>query len=302
MNFIFQFYFKFKVGRCMCELFSISSKNNMIINDFLENFYSHCNQHPHGWGFARFYDDKLEIFKGPEKATESKQLKAILSNQILAKNAFAHIRLATTGITNLSNCHPFTKSDNNGRQWTLMHNGTIFKCDLLDKYVDMQIGQTDSERILYYIIDEINRIEDQNQRILSEEELFNLINNIIINLSESNKLNIMIYDGNLMYIHINKEDSLYSLKYDDCLIFSTRPVSNDKWTPVNINIVYAVKDGKIVYQGCRHEYEYVLTEDNLDLIYQRLSQEQKQNIIDEYGSYDNMKREIFKNKNDSKLY
>lgn len=298
----FIIYFILMEGRCMCELFSISSKKDMLINEYLINFYSHCNQHPHGWGFARFFDEQIELFKGPEKATESTELNEILSKQILAQNAFAHIRLATTGITNISNCHPFTKSDDNGRQWTLMHNGTIFNCEVLDKYVNIQEGQTDSERMLYYIIDQINKIEHQNEKILSEEELFNLINDIIINLSEANKLNIMIYDGNLMYIHINKKDSLYSLNYDDSLIFATTPVSEDNWTSVNINTVYAVKDGQIIYQGSRHEHEYVLSEDNLDFIYHRLSKEQKQNIIDKYGSYENMKMEIFKNKKDSNLY
>ncbi|MCR5529980.1 MAG: class II glutamine amidotransferase [Saccharofermentans sp.] len=42
-----------------------------------------------------------------------------------------------------------------GRTWTLAHNGTIFEGDLLNRYY-IQNGTTDSERILLYLIDQID--------------------------------------------------------------------------------------------------------------------------------------------------
>ena len=46
-----------------------------------------------------------------------------------------------------SNCHPFSKKDNNGRTWVLVHNGTIFESPILKEYEDCSIGETDSEKI-----------------------------------------------------------------------------------------------------------------------------------------------------------
>ena len=79
------------------------------------------------------------------------------SVMMFAKTALAHIRLATIGNVEQDNCHPFTAVDNSGRTWTLIHNGTIFESDNIGKYVFLQKGETDSERILLYIVDSINK-------------------------------------------------------------------------------------------------------------------------------------------------
>ena len=57
--------------------------------------------------------------------------------------------------------------DNRGRSWTLAHNGTIFDFPHLDDFKEAQEGQTDSERVLYYFLDEINRAQDHLGRALT---------------------------------------------------------------------------------------------------------------------------------------
>ncbi len=44
------------------------------------------------------------------------------------------------------------------------------------------------------------------------KERFNLLNDIIVDLSKNNKVNLMIFDGDMTYIHSNMMDSLYYLK------------------------------------------------------------------------------------------
>ena len=36
----------------MCEIFGFSSSKEEELNDYLKEFYSHCEEHPHGWGLA----------------------------------------------------------------------------------------------------------------------------------------------------------------------------------------------------------------------------------------------------------
>ena len=49
-----------------------------------------------------------------------------------------HIRLATVGSRDYENCHPFVREDNYGRHWTLIHNGTMFDCPQLSRYIPLQ--------------------------------------------------------------------------------------------------------------------------------------------------------------------
>ena len=82
----------------MCEIFCFNSE-----------------EHPHGWGLANMHSNEFVIDKEPVKATCSQHLKNILSNPVVGKNVFAHIRLATVGEIISPNCHPFTQVDDNNR-------------------------------------------------------------------------------------------------------------------------------------------------------------------------------------------
>ncbi|MBQ6219454.1 MAG: class II glutamine amidotransferase [Methanosphaera sp.] len=262
----------------MCELFGVSSRKRVIINDYLKKFYSHSDEHPHGWGLALKEDNKISIEKQPVKASESEYLKQLLENEIIVDHAFAHIRLATIGLTNLYNCHPFSKKDNYERTWTLIHNGTIFKYEPLDYYIKLQTGETDSERILLYVVDKINEEQNDKKRQLTSKECFHLIDSITSELSENNKLNYMLFNCEILFVHANYKDSLYYLQSEDSFFISTRPLSDEKWKLLPINRVYGIKEEKIIYYGIQHKHEYELTEENYNLIIKQLSPELRQNI------------------------
>jgi glutamine amidotransferase len=205
--------------------------------------------------------DEFIIQKEPVKATCSKHLKDILSNPIVGKNVFAHIRLATVGEIISPNCHPFTEADDNNRSWMLIHNGTIFDYPELDKYKDKENGDTDSERILLYIIDKVNEFESAKGAPSTIKERFNLLAGIISDLSKNNKLNIMIYDGDLTYIHSNMRESLYYLKNDDGFLVASTPVNDDEdWKEVEMNKLFGLIDGNIVFESEEHDNEFIFTE------------------------------------------
>jgi glutamine amidotransferase len=171
--------------------------------------------------------------------------------------------LATVGEIISPNCHPFTEADDNNRSWMLIHNGTIFDYPKLDEYTDKENGDTDSERILLYIIDKINEFEKSKGALSTIKERFNLLNEIVKELSKNNKLNLMIYDGDLTYIHSNMRNSLYYLKNEEGFLVATTPLSDDEnWKPVELNKLFGLIDGNIIFESEEHENEYVLTEEH----------------------------------------
>jgi Predicted glutamine amidotransferase len=190
-------------------------------------------------------------------------LKDILSHPVVGKNVFAHIRLATVGEIISPNCHPFTEADDNNRSWMLIHNGTIFDYPKLDEYKDKENGDTDSERILLYIIDKVNEFERNKGGLSTIKERFNLLNDIIVDLSKNNKVNLMVYDGDLTYIHSNMRDSLYYLKNDEGFLVASTPLTDDEgWKPVELNKLFGLIDGNIIFESEEHQNEFILTEDH----------------------------------------
>lgn len=247
----------------MCEIFCFNSNTPKQVNQCLECFYNHSEEHPHGWGLANMQSDEFVIDKEPVKASCSQHLKDILSNPVVGKNVFAHIRLATVGEIISPNCHPFTIADDNSRSWMLIHNGTIFDYPELDKYRERESGDTDSERILLYIVDKVNEFENEKGALSTIKERFNLLTGIVEDLSKNNKLNLMIYDGDLTYIHSNMGESLYYLKNEDGFLVATTPVNDeDGWKQVELNKLFGLIDGNIIFESEEHDNEFILTQEH----------------------------------------
>ncbi|MDE7311121.1 MAG: class II glutamine amidotransferase [Eubacterium sp.] len=251
----------------MCELFCVSSGEKINLNGLLREFFSHAVDHPHGWGMAFFYGNAVSLEKQPENACKSSYLRQRLRAGIEADKMIAHIRLATRGNMDYENTHPFVMRDNSDRTWTLAHNGTIFECRVLEPFVHMQQGQTDSERILCYMIECINDAQIQRGRTLVPQERFCLLDEIICRISPENKLNLLIYDGALFYIHTNYKGSLYRCRKGGEVVISTRPLGRDGWEPVPMNTLLAYQNGRLVYTGTDHGNEFFDSEEKMRLLF-----------------------------------
>lgn len=240
----------------MCELFGITSAESHEITNDLKKFFSHSNAHPHGWGLACLEPNSVQIDKEPIQASKSNHLRGRLSTPIKVKTALAHIRYATIGNIDYNNCHPFTANDQQGRTWTLIHNDTIFNGESLNKYADFQNGNTDSERILLYLVDQINLSESRKKRKMTKNERFTLLDFAIAKIAKGNKLNLIIYDGELLYVHTNYKNSLYELKKEKQVLFSTAPLGEEAWQPVTFTTLLAYQEGKKLFTGTNHGEEY----------------------------------------------
>ena len=242
----------------MCELFGFCSAKQKDIRDYLKVFYGHSIHHPHGWGFMRENDSEYEIFKETVRAADSDILSCIVSSTKPQKNTLAHIRLATVGAIKKENCHPYTGSDNMGRKWTLIHNGTIYSSKLLTKYLSQQSGDTDSERVFLYLLDEINKAVSEKQGgNLSAKERFEIIDKLVVSLSPRNKLNLMIFDGEVLYVHKNMKDTLYFKQDRNSTLFSTLPLDDGEWKPYPMAQLCAFENGKKVFEGTKHNGVFV---------------------------------------------
>jgi glutamine amidotransferase len=241
----------------MCELFGINSEKKIRCNELLKTFYSHAVEHPDGWGLAVFDNNAVSIEKEPHSAHGSNYLKSRLADDIVEDVLIAHIRKASVGNLSYKNSHPFALRDNSGRLWTLAHNGTIFESPELEPYKASQHGETDSERILYYLVDQINRRQEKKQKPLPMEERFAVAEEVISTITPKNKVNVLVYDNELFYVHTNHRGSLHRLVQGKTMVVSTKPLDERDWEPVPLNTLFAYRRGTLLYEGTPHEHEYI---------------------------------------------
>lgn len=251
----------------MCELFGLNSIKKIKLNEMLKEFFSHGVDHPHGWGMAFFYDNAVSLEKQPEPSYKSLYLKQRLRSDIEVDKMMAHIRLATRGNTDYENSHPFVMRDNEKRTWTLAHNGTIFEGDSMKRFVYTQKGQTDSERILCYIISRIDKKQEEKKAPLTACERFEIVDEIVCEISLENKLNLLIYDGELLYVHTNYRNSLHRLQKKEGILVSTRPLTAEMWEEVPMNRLLAYKEGKLWKVGTDHGNEFIYSEEKMRLLF-----------------------------------
>ena len=230
----------------MCELFGFSASEPEDITNELREFFSHSVEHPHGFGLM--CDGKL--YREASRACDSKALSSFLDSLPPQRAMLAHIRFATVGSVKEENCHPFVGRDITGREWTLIHNGTIYSGSRLINGIYRQKGDTDSERLFIYMIDKLNKAQQDGE--LCMRERFELIDEIVVSLSPRNKLNLIIYDGELMYVHKNMEQTLSLRKLGSGVMFSTRPLDDGQWEDVPLSQLVAYRDSERVFTGTSH--------------------------------------------------
>ncbi len=245
----------------MCELFGVCSRSRTDVSVPLREFFTHSVKHDHGWGMAVSFGAGVSLEKEPLCANSSHYLKERLRNGLKAENMLAHIRLASVGRLQYVNTHPFLKRDNQGGCWTLAHNGTLFNGLLTDRFAALQEGQTDSERILLYLVEAVDKRQEVLGRRLLPRERFGLMEELVTALSDGNKLNLLVWDGEYLYVHTNYADTLYYSEWaPGSLLFSTQPLTDSLpsscWHPLPFLRLMVYKDGRQVYAGRPSSSEY----------------------------------------------
>ena len=250
----------------MCELFGVCTPRPIRCNELLEEFFSHGERHPDGWGMASFrHRESPEIYRSPESSHQSGFLRRYLTSTMEREAFMAHIRHATAGRVCMSNTHPFALADRSGRIWTLAHNGTIFRSCLTEPYAAVQRGSSDSERILCCLVAEINRRIARRGRSLPSRQRFAVIEELVHRLCPHNVVNLLLHDGELMYVHTNRVGRLH-MNSSRGFIFSTQPLGVGSWTPVPLNTLLACRGGRLVFRGREHGHTFDEGQDYMALL------------------------------------
>lgn len=227
----------------MCELFAVNARQPQTLNSPLTTFFGDSEMHPHGWGLSvRNANGKVRLTKGPERALDSELLADVLASPVRTTTALAHIRYATRGRLCYDNCHPFLGVDATGTTWSFIHNGSIFHPELIEGFDAEARGQSDSERVLLYLLGALNAAH-----ATSLDERFNALADALAALSPNNKLNVILENGGCLFAFTNTEDdTLYWKREEGVTTFCTRPLDNGSWAPVPKLQLLALRKGEIV--------------------------------------------------------
>ena len=252
----------------MCELFAVNAGRPVVVNDYLTEFFDHSHIHRDGWGISWRRDDAAAggdpvfLHCEPVPAYESDYIPRMLAHPVAARRLEAHIRFSTAGRLCEENCHPFRGEDISGRDWTLIHNGILFNEELLASYDLKEAGDTDSERAMLFLLDVLDEAALRSFGVLDFSTTFSALSGAIGQISNLNRLNLILDDGTYTYVHTNtSEDTLHFRQLaDDAIVISTQPLGGEKeralWHPVPRNRLIAYRDGRIVRTSKPHGYVF----------------------------------------------
>ncbi len=100
-----------------------------------------------------------------------------------------------------------------------------------------------------------------------ESERFDVLASAIAALANGNKLNLLVFDGDVLYAHTNFRGALHFLKDEDSITLSTNPLSHGDWKPLPFTRLVAIKAGEFVREGPSHDHEYIHNPEDYRFVY-----------------------------------
>ena len=116
-------------------------------------------------------------------------------------------------------------------------------------------GDTDSERFFLSMMDAVNH--QLAGGIPTDRERFEAVSRFIADHAPRNKLNLIIYDGDMLYVHKNLKNTLCFRRLEDGILFSTKPLDSGVWVPFPMTQVIAYRNGQEVFRGDRHKGVFI---------------------------------------------
>ena len=103
--------------------------------------------------------------------------------------------------------------------------------------------------------------------VLSADERIRIVEDTVQTIVPGNKVNLLIYDGELFYAHKNERGTLHQKELEEGMLFSTQPLTQDGWKEFPQNQLMVYRDGDLVYAGKKHDHTYVHNEERMKLLY-----------------------------------
>lgn len=266
----------------MCDLLGMSFSVPVGASISLDMFQLRGQENPDGWGLAFYEGSQMQLVKEARPALKS-PLYDFVESYPESRIFISHVRRSTRGNRSYANTHPFYRIlsvNDRRREYALAHNGTLTDMSKLTLSRIFPIGETDSEQLLCFILE---NLEDKEISEMTPyafeflEGLFHEINGV------ENSLNCMLTDGEYLLCYSDenrhngglryaKQDHPFSgipLQQDDITLGSveirtanidgdvavgqmghiivTRAMQGETWTEFNPGELIVFRQGKIVY-------------------------------------------------------
>ena len=108
-----------------------------------------------------------------------------------------------------------------------------------------------------YFIDNINEAAEIKGAPLDETERCKVIESSIAAITRRNKVNLILFDGELYYVHANMKGTLFYKQKEGSVTFGTVPYDDTGWEPVELCRLFVYKNGGLFFTGNSHGNEYV---------------------------------------------
>lgn len=257
----------------MCQLFALNSNVPSAVTFSFTGLSARggcTGEHADGYGLA-FHDDTVcRLFIDDGRASDSALAEFLRRHPIRARTVLAHIRKATQGAVQLSNCHPFVR-EWQGRHWSFCHNGDLkdFHPRLSGSY--LPVGATDSERAFCWIMQELRR-RFRTRRVPPWSQLAPVIAELADRIAAHGRFNFLLSDGLALYAHastrlhwLQREHPFQTAQLvdrdltldlseanapdDRMVLIATEPLTrNECWTPFGAGELRVFVDGEPVWR------------------------------------------------------
>lgn len=185
----------------MCQLLAMNCNTPTDICFSFTGFQARGGKtdvHQDGWGIAFFEGRGVRVFLDSQASAHSPIAELVRQYPIKSKNVIAHIRKATQGTVSLENTHPFMR-ELWGRYWIFAHNGHIlnFQPTLTGPF--RPVGDTDSEKIFCYIMQELN--QRHGDLFPGAEAVLKTVTEIACQVGTLGEFNFLFSNGQIMLAH-----------------------------------------------------------------------------------------------------
>lgn len=254
----------------MCELLALSFNKPVNASLSLRGFRNRGFYNPSGWGYAYYNDKTAHLYKETIEMSESETAKVLIKDKkIISKIFIAHVRLSSVGEISEENTHPF-KRVLFSKQYVFAHNGTLKNYNQFKLNYFKPEGETDSEHVFCYILDQIKERNIKNWN----KDSFMWLEKLLYEINGYGKLNIIMSDGEYIfcyfdmdeynglsyvqrktpfsYVRLLDEDYEINLAEEKSpfqagYIIASHPLTNENWLKFEPGKLKVFKGGEIVY-------------------------------------------------------
>jgi predicted glutamine amidotransferase len=186
----------------MCQLFALSCNTPSAVTFSFTGFSARggrTGEHVDGFGLAFHDETGCRLFIDDEPACDSALAEFLRRHPIRARTVLAHIRKATQGPVQASNCHPFMR-EWQGRQWSFCHNGDLKNFHPVLDGSHLPVGGTDSERAFCWMLQELRRRVGASGPA-GWQQVAPVVAELADRIAGHGRFNFLLSDGQALYAH-----------------------------------------------------------------------------------------------------